>query len=73
MLKSNCIAILNLFVFYFDINLGMSSLSNKWEPFFYNIAMCMCVYVCVHKCVCVCVCVYVCMHVVLPSISMESM
>ena len=35
MLKSNCILILNLFhVCYFNIDLGMSSLSNKREPFF---------------------------------------
>ena len=44
MLKSNCIVILNFFMFYFDINLGMSSLSNKWEPFFLSVCMCeMCV------------------------------
>ena len=35
MLESNCILVLNPFMFViFDIDLGMSSLSNKWEPFF---------------------------------------
>ena len=32
MLKSNDFE--NVRVCYFDIDLGMSSLSNKWEPFF---------------------------------------
>ena len=34
MLKSSCILIESVRVCYFDIDLEMSSLSNKWEPFF---------------------------------------
>ena len=34
MQKNNYIFILNPFVFVILTDLGMSSLSNKWEPFF---------------------------------------
>ena len=35
MQKSSCILVFeSVRVCYFDIDLGMSSLSNKWEPFF---------------------------------------